>query len=625
MRQWLSKSLKRKLSLLLLVAIIFPLLATGVVSYVIASSVTEEKEKLTGLNTLREIADKLDFIVEDVENMSLFLIGQSDIQTYLDQDTQDISRFSLNIGFLTNLAFSKTYIANITITSSKGHPPLSNTAILRTPLPELLEQHGDVYEAKPKWWSPTYEVMTSDGLKRVISLVRPVRSIDHYQTLGLLAISIDEAQIRKSLADANWEERGAILLLDHNDVVLSSENPQWLGASIQDVLPGLTLGPSHSGTSNHMAGKTRNTVLHYTLPNHGWKLVGVIPTEIYTSQNKYVLMVTAIAIGASLVFAFGLVLLFIHWVTKPLTNLAQTMKNVNPDEKIPAFPIRSQDEVGLLFHSFNKLSHRIMRLKEQVQLNEAMKKEADMLALQAQIHPHFLYNTLSSIHWLSLMSKEKRIADMVGSLSNFLRLSLNKGKDFCTVQQEIAHAQSYAHIMSIRFQDQFQITFDIEPELHPYPVLKLLLQPLIENSIMHGVDRTSGRIQVFVHGKRLSDAMMFVVEDTGLGMTENKLQTIRDMLDETTSRLMNSAQTPPKVQTTNVLKEHAKEEELDRGSEYSPFAGSGYGLRSVHQRLQLHYGNRAGLKIESHKLAGTRISFTIPIVGDGHENHDRRR
>lgn len=587
MNRWFGKSIKRKLSLLVLLAILLPLLLTGVASYRIAISITEEQAKQSGMNTLRQIGDKLDFIIQDVENMSLFLIGQRDIQAYMDDEQEDVVRFTLNVGFLTNLAFSKKYISNITITHDKGKPPLSNTTVLRSGLAEVLRQNEQEYRSSTRWWSPLYENQTTEGLKKVISLVRPVRSTFNFKPLGMISISVDESEIARYLTEAGWEKSGFVLLLDQQNRILSSGEQQWLNRPVTDIFPDLGELEGNSGVMNYGSGSGQKTILYHTIASHPWKLVGFIPTQVYTAQNRFVLMVTALAVGLGLLLAAGLVLYFLQWVTKPLIRLTQNMKDINPDEPIPYFEVRSTDEVGLLIRSYNKLSDRIQRLKEQVQKNEAMKKEADIQALQAQINPHFLYNTLSSIHWIALMNKDKQIAEMVGALSDFLRFSLNKGEEFCPVQQEVAHAQNYAYIQSIRFPGQFEIEFFIDPAMTQLPMLKLLLQPLIENSIIHGIQKKQGKGHVYVHGELEGAARMkFIVEDTGIGIEPAKMREIRRCLA-----------TP-------------RQENNPAGSSVK----SSYGLRNVHQRLQLHYGQESGLTIESEPGKGTTITFIIPLT-----------
>ncbi|MDF2658805.1 MAG: integral rane sensor signal transduction histidine kinase [Paenibacillus sp.] len=585
MKRWLANSLQRKLSLLLLIAVVLPLIATGVVSYRIASSLTEEKEKQSGMNMLRQMGDRLDFMVRDVESMSVFIIGEKDIQQYLDNERADITLFANNIGFLTNLVFSKPYISNVTITPTSDFPVLSNTTIVHSGLTKQLEERQELMAGRTKGWTSLYENQTSaDGLKRVVSLVRPIRSLSKFQMLGVLSISLDEAEMRKIIKGSGWEKTGFVMIVDENDRILSGDSADWLNRSLYERLP--HAGPliGNEGVFTYTAeNKQENTVLYHKLTQPDWKLVGVIPTGVYTSQNRFVLTVTAVAIGIALLLSIALVLWFIRWVTRPLAGLAVKMKDINPDEPLPAFEVKSSDEVGLLLHSYNKLGDRIERLKDQVQQNEAKKKEADILALQAQINPHFLYNTLSSIHWMALMNKDQRIAGMVGALSDFLRFSLNKGEEFCSVQQEVSHAQNYVTIMSIRFQDKFDTEFYIDPDLNGKPMLKLLLQPLIENCIMHGLQKKKEKGHLYVYGERHGDTMTFVVEDTGVGIGEEKLREVR--------RNLNAA---------------SGTSSLEPGR-------SGFGLRNVHQRLQLHYGADTGLTIESESGIGTRFSFTIPI------------
>ncbi|MBP1992111.1 cache domain-containing sensor histidine kinase [Paenibacillus eucommiae] len=582
-----KKSLKSKLSLLLLIAVILPLLATGVVSYWIASNLTEEKEKQSGMNTLQQISDKLDFIIRDVDNMSVFIIGQKDIQAYLNNGQADISLFSQNMAFLMNLGSSKKYISNITITSDFGHPTLSNTNVLHSELPELLKANELYYKSSSSWWTPLYENQTTDnGIRRVISLVRPIRSIGKYQRIGDLSISIDEAEVRRILRDAGWEKKGSIWLLYEDNRILSSQSGEDLNQLLSGQIPILGELKGTGGVMDYKAEGESNTVLYYSLPSLNWKIVGVIPTKVYTAQNEYVLTLTACAIGIAALLAIALVLYFTTWVTRPLTELSRKLKDINPDEPIPAIEVKSSDEVGLLLHSYNKLGDRIERLKSQLQQNEAVKRGVDIQALQAQINPHFLYNTLSSIHWIALMNKDKQIAEMVGTLSDFLRFSLNNGQEFCSVQQEVAHAQNYILIMSKRFQDKFDWAFYVDSDLHDRMMLKLLLQPLIENSIMHGLQKNKNKGSVYVHGERRGDAIKFVVEDTGIGMAEDKLMNIRHQL-------------------SNMA---------EQGDGKPEPVKSGYGLGNVHRRLQLHYGSEAGLHIESEPGSGTRISFIIPIL-----------
>jgi two-component system sensor histidine kinase YesM len=593
MKRWFAKSLNRKLSLLILFAVVLPLLTMGTVSYRIATSVTEDKAKQAGMNTLKQMTDKLDFVIQDVENMSIFLIGQRDVQSYLGKEESDINLYSQLIGTLWNLSYSKKYIANITITPKNSNPVLYTTTITNSGLAPLLQQYETTNKSAPKWWSPLYDIQTSDGLRKVISLVRPIRDFSLFKTLGTLSFSLDQSEIEHYLTEAGWETSGFVVLVDANNRIIAGGDRKWLMKDMSDVFPNLHGLTETSGVSNVLQGMHPYTVLYNGLPRVGWKLVGFIPTEIYQKQNGFVLTVTAVTIIIALLLAMALVIYFLRWVTNPLMKLTKYLKDLNPDETIPTFEVKSVDEVGLLVHSYNKLSDRISRLKIQVQLNEAMKKEADIMALQAQINPHFLYNTLSSIHWIALMNKDRQIAEMVGALSDFLRFSLNKGEEFCVVQQEVSHAQNYAYIQAIRFPEQFEIEFFIDPAMTQKVMLKLLLQPLIENSLIHGIQKKKTKGHIYVHGELREHDMKFVVEDTGIGMDETKLRDIHGQLALANQKL--------------GIRSEADEERKR--------VVTSYGLINVHRRLLLHYGAGAGLVLESTLGTGTRITFLIPREG----------
>ncbi|MFD0588818.1 sensor histidine kinase [Paenibacillus sp. GCM10027627] len=583
--RWIGGSLKRKLSTLLLLSVLIPLLALGLFAYNMAATTTEAKAKQTGTSILKQMSTNLEFIVSDVENMSLFLIGQKDVQLFLSSTDGDPVRQTKMIEFLSNLVYSKHYISDITIYPLNGYPPVSNATIFDTGLKG--ENDGEIfnYQSAKKFWTERYKTNTASGPKNVISLIRPIRSLNSFKQLGTLVISLDEKAVSHILNQAGIPGSGGqVMLSNANGTILSSTDANLAGGQMGDLLPGIELKGS-SGWLNDGSGDDKVTILYDTVQGVDWTLTEVMPFADFRNENSYVLQLTAIVIIVSVLLVSVLVLYFVQRVTKPLVMLTQFLRNSNPEEALQTYPVESMDEVGQLVRSYNKLSDRITQLTEQVKHEESSKKEADMQALQAQINPHFLYNTLSSIHWMALMNRDEKIADMVGSLSDFLRFSLNKGEEFCSVEQEVAHAKHYANIQSIRFPGKFELHLDMEPGLGQERMLKLLLQPLIENALIHGIQKKpdAGEIRVIV--KLEEGCMQFAVEDTGVGMDEHKLADIRRELQAPDDR-------------------KKERERLERGS---------YGLRNVHKRLQLHYGAEAGLRIESAIRFGTRVSFSIPL------------
>ncbi|NHN31323.1 cache domain-containing sensor histidine kinase [Paenibacillus agricola] len=588
--RWMGQSLRRKLTLMMLVISLIPLLFLGGFAFVISSKITEEKTEQAGIDTLRQMDANLRFIIKDVENMSIFMIGQSNIQQYVNALEEDVGNQTRILSFMTNLIASKEYISNITIVPANSNPPLSTTNLYQSDLDKMI----NIREVSGKLWTTLYTVENYAGKQNVISFIRPLRSVDNYRNLGWLTISIDEKAISKYWSEPKLGEgQGEVALLNEQGIVLSATNKGWLSQPFDSLLPGMlaAMKPDLFGVMNHGEGATKKTILYFREPIVKWKLVGVIPFDLYSAQNRYILLLTGVAVAVSIIATVGLILFLIQRVTNPLRVLTRLLTKVNPEEPLPLYSVASSDEIGKLGESYNMLGNHIEKLKVQVIRNEAHKKEADMRALQAQINPHFLYNTLSSIHWIALMNDEKRIADMVGSLSDFLRFSLNKGNEFCPVHQELAHIKNYTQVQSIRYPDKFDLDMVVDPDLQDKYMLKLLLQPLVENAMIHGIQKKEGKGMITVYVEQKASRISFLVLDDGVGMTNEQLQAIRRNLNP------------------------------QGGEQYTTDAN--YGLRNVNERLQLHYGNDAGLIIESRPNAGTRVSFSIPILEGQHENHDR--
>ncbi len=588
--RWMRNSLGRKLTVIMLITTLIPLMLLGGFAYVISSKITEEKTEQAGIDTLRQMDGNLRFIIKDVENMSIFLIGQSNVQQYVSSLDDDVGSQTRIRSFMTNLISSKEYISNVEIIPANSNPPLSTTNLYQSDLDRLV----NVREVTGKMWTTLYNVQNYAGNQRVISFIRPLRSTDNYRNLGWLTISLDEKVISRYWSEPNLGDgKGSVALLNEQGIVLSATDKSWLSQSLDVLMPGLLteLNPALYGVVNHGEGRAKKTILYFREPLVGWVLVGVIPFDLYSAQNRYILQLTGVAVALSIVATAGLILFLIQRITNPLRVLTRLIAKVNPEEPLPLYSVASSDEIGKLAESYNMLGNHIEKLKKQVIRNEAHKKEADMRALQAQINPHFLYNTLSSIHWIALMNEEKRIADMVGALSDFLRFSLNKGKEFCPVHQELAHIKNYAQVQSIRYPDKFDMDIVVDPELQDRYMLKLLLQPLVENAMLHGIQKKEGKGMISVYVEHKANRMSFLVLDDGVGMTEEQLELITNNLNSPDGEL---------------------------------YPDVSYGLRNVNERLQLHYGLDAGLIIESRLNAGTRISFSIPVLEGQHENNDRR-
>ena len=579
MKKWLRKSLKNQLVIFMLVTVLIPIGLLGVLSYFITTHLSKERATISGESSIQQLQNTLEFIINDVGNMSIFLIGNQEVQEYLQKEENVLYGRRDIYGFLSNLVLSKKYIDNVLIEPLNGNQNISTDSVIG--------MGKNTYEEAPlgNWWVVKNHKATLYGPQEMITLTRPIRSTNTYELIGYLSISLNQQVIEEYLRSIESEWSSAVFLMMDESVLAENGN----GTTEHIDLPKLSeliREEKNGGTIMYDSPKEKSIVFTKKIPVVGWDLISVTPYKEFSSQNRYFIWLTAYAIfiaGALIIF---LVLFFITKVFRPLSALTQSIKNSTPGDSIATIDSYADNEIGDLIGNYNKLNDRISILMNEVKKKEHLKRELDLQALQNQINPHFLYNTLASIHWIALSSKAYNISKVVSSLSSFLRFSLNKGNEYCTVEQEIGHLHHYVDIQKIRYPDSFKVELSIEESIKQHWMLKLVLQPLIENSIIHGFfpqDNHYGVIRVTAVKK--GEQIDFSIKDNGVGMPSSKVDELNKQFAE------------------------------DRNRE--GVVGKNYGIRNVNLRLLLHYGEAAQLHISSKEQEGTEIRFAITMKGRG--------
>ncbi|WP_283674683.1 sensor histidine kinase [Butyricicoccus sp. Marseille-Q5471] len=260
-------------------------------------------------------------------------------------------------------------------------------------------------------------------------------------------------------------------------------------------------------------------------------------------------------------------------IREPIFRLEGMASRIAQGDLSARVPPAEIAELYRLTGDLNAMAAQIDRLIGERVEQEQIAKKAELRALQAQITPHFVYNTLETVVWLAEEGRNREVVEMTMAFTDFLRISLSRGQDYITVEKEAQHVYSYLMIQSVRYGSIMQYEIDIDPSLSGCRMLKLMLQPLVENAIYHGVKQKRGRGMIRVTGRRAGDRMRFSVEDNGMGMKHERLEALRRSLRD-------------------------------------PNAPGGYGLRNVEQRLRLYY--HTGLAIESEYRVGTTVHFCLP-------------
>lgn len=312
-----------------------------------------------------------------------------------------------------------------------------------------------------------------------------------------------------------------------------------------------------------------------------WKVVGVNFTEELSVERRSQIIVSiALSLLCTAAIACIVLVVYSRIVTAPVRSLMRAMKafEVNAEEYVYSGGEEFVTEIQSLSDSFKDMSARIKYLMEQVRREETMLRRTELKALQAQINPHFLYNTLDSIQWMCEQQKTEDATVMVGALARLFRISISRGHELIPIKDELMHAKSYLVIQSYRYRNQFTYTFDVDEKLESYLCNKITVQPLIENAIYHGLDRMVDEGSIVVSVKEAADCaddIIITVSDNGVGMTEEQCAKI-------------------------LLKEKSD--------------SSGIGVKNVNDRLKIYFGEKYGIKIESELDVGTTVRVRIPKV-----------
>ena len=265
-------------------------------------------------------------------------------------------------------------------------------------------------------------------------------------------------------------------------------------------------------------------------------------------------------------------------ITNPLERLCRVTERIARGEFTARARIDTQDEIGVLSDSVDDMADRLRIMVNQIKEDERKMRHAELRLLQEQINPHFLYTTLDTIVWLIEGNDPDKAVSMVVSFSEFFRLVLSKGKEFITIREEKMHIRSYLEIQQVRYRDILEYDIDIDPELYPFRILKLTLQPLVENSLYHGIKYKRAKGKISIIGKREGNLIRFIVQDNGVGMEPEDLEKLR--------------------------------KEINRPCQETE---KGFGLANVNERIRMNFGMQYGMQIDSVKNEGTVVSITIPM------------
>lgn len=420
----------------------------------------------------------------------------------------------------------------------------------------------------------------------VISLGKTIEIPTTNQVIGVIIIDIDKKAIEELCEKISIGETGYFSIISKEEDIVTIYDSDTLNK--YGEFNEQSLNRIINEQSGHFVEKVNGSkefIVFNTLSNVGWKVIGRVELKDLMGSAYTIRGITIIVVLLCIIFTAILYLFISERLTRPIRNLKEKMKQAEQGNFIDVEArCDNKDEIGDLYGSFNKMINNIIQLIEDNKKEQQALKKAELKALQAQINPHFLYNTLDAIVWMTETNKNDKVVEITKAFSSFFRIALSKGNEWITLSEEIEHTRSYLIIQGMRYSDILTYQIDVEDSILNCRILKLILQPIVENALYHGIKnkRTPGLIRVSA-GRINGSRLCLEVIDNGNGMTKERLKEVVAYVND---------------------------------DSLSSKKGEGYGLRNVNQRIKLYYGRQYGLTIDSEYKEGTRISIIIPLVGD---------
>lgn len=405
---------------------------------------------------------------------------------------------------------------------------------------------------------------------REYSLLKEIRSVSTTRKMGCLIISVKQDYLNKNLNSSFMSGRGSVIVLDtEGNYVCGKACDSDLYETLQQM------DASTSDFQKITYKKETFLVTDRKLEEKGLVLYGIISSKAMYEDATNLFQWIILLVFAILFVILEFAMKFSGSITRPLREMAEAMDTAPGNKFSNRLTIKSKNEVGQLAQHFNEMQAEIQDLIDNVYQQKLLQKEAEFQMLQAQINPHFIYNVLDSISWTARSHQLNEIADMVSSFSKLLRSSISR-RTAITVREELDCIQNYLFIQKIRYKDRITALIDVDPALQDLIIPKLILEPLVENAVIHGLENKKEKGMILLIGEVENHVVTFTIKDNGVGIPDDRIQEIMQQQTQTDS------------------------------------IHTGLGIMTVHQRIQHVYGTEYGISIESTVGVGTKIYIRFP-------------
>jgi two-component system, sensor histidine kinase YesM len=418
----------------------------------------------------------------------------------------------------------------------------------------------------------------------VFSVARLIRDPSSHEHLGIIKIDLKQELINDIVSNSNTKSH--IFILDkNNQFIYPNKEDKLIEASFLSEIENIKV----NNYTNIPIDGTEYMMVYHQSSYSGVKTLMLTPRSSVFSEVNHLRKVIILVVMVGILISFLLGFLLSKPLVESIHTLRRAMGKVEKGNFAQRVTIHSNDEIGDLGNGFNLMINEIDRLVSEVYKTSLREKEAEIRALQSQMNPHFLYNTLESINMLAITKGNLDVSDMVSSLGKLLRYTIDNTSKIITLDEELSFIRSYVAIQKVRIGENLQYSEEVDPNLNKVLLPKLVLQPFVENAIVHGIVQQGGHI--FIKAYCESGLLKISINDNGKGITELELTKLKRLLEN---------------------QQHISSEKHN-----------GIALSNVHERLQLLYGKQFGITIDGREKSGFSVTLTIPIQRMGEELRER--
>lgn len=586
-------TIKLKLVLLFFILTTVPITIVGTFSYYQAKNTISKLTIESAMKTTEQLSSNIRTIFNETE-IFLEIGNHQSIRHALLNNDQSISYDSIKEIFD---AYRNSYKYNRNvldiyiigknrkvISERRGVFKLEQAQFEANPIYNAISKETNRVLVLPNY---TSEYLSYDNVGNIISFGTTINDKVTGEILGVIAIDFDTSIFEQICSKATMGNTGKFYILDKSNMLIFNPSKEYVD-HVSDYKWYEIFNKKSGSTIQKLTGI--DYLIVSDIPDNlafGWKIFGEVPIYEIMKDAYNIKILTINMIGICLILSLGLFTFLTDIITRPIRILKKQMLAAEKGDLEATVKIEGNDEFSELGKSFNEMIKKIKQLVENNNKEHEKLKKAEFNIMQAQINPHFLYNSLDAIIWMAESGDKDKIIDIVTALSGFFRISLSKGADIITLEKELEHCKNYLIIQKMRYGELLSYNFYIDKNILTEKIIKITLQPIIENAIYHGIKNRKNGGTISISVLMINEfEIEILVNDNGIGIENDKLRELKCTLAE--------------FDSNNNLEASTKQ--------------TGFGLNNVNERIKLYFGEKYGVSIDSIWNVGTTVKIKIPIL-----------